>query len=181
MFVELDIDLASAEDDTVDFFGRSDCLVGVGGIGDDPLEVGLAGEVGERGTSKGVAEERFGEEENEGFAELTVHLAAEDVEEIGGCGHIGDLHVAVLVLAVKLLRGWEDSGVFIAELQVPLHSAGRVLWALAIIAVGKRHHQTTSLQPFDLPRSYKLINDTLTIVGKIAKLSFPYYESIRRR
>ena len=37
------------------------------------------------------------------FSELAVHLAAKNVEHVGGLGQISDLHVAVLVLAVKLV------------------------------------------------------------------------------
>ena len=69
------------------------------------------------------------------FSELTVHLPAKDVEEIRWCGHICYLHVAVLVLAVELLWRWEDPRVFIAKLQIPFHSAGRVLRPLTIIAM----------------------------------------------
>ena len=65
-----------------------------------------------------MPEEGFGEEDYEGwmwllvlgdrmgwkrmltFSELAVHLPAEDVEKVGWGGHVGDLHVAVLVLAV---------------------------------------------------------------------------------
>ena len=36
----------------------------MGGIGDDPLKVGVASEVFDGGTSEGVAQERFGEEED---------------------------------------------------------------------------------------------------------------------
>ena len=36
-----------------------------GGGGDDPLDVGVAGEVRERGAGEGVAEKGFGEEEDE--------------------------------------------------------------------------------------------------------------------
>ncbi len=66
VFVEGGVDLAGAEDDAVDFLVGLDGGVGVGGVGDDPFEVGLAREVFDGGTGEGVAEEGFGEEENEG-------------------------------------------------------------------------------------------------------------------
>ena len=65
MFVEGDVDLAGAEDDAVDFFWRGDFVGFVGGVGDDPLKVGLAGEVFNGGASERVAEEGFREEENQ--------------------------------------------------------------------------------------------------------------------
>lgn len=36
------------------------------------------------------------------FSELSVHLSPQDVEQIGGCGHVGYLHIAVLMLAFEL-------------------------------------------------------------------------------
>ena len=45
VFVEGDVDLAGAEDDAVDFFWWGDVAGLVGWVGDDPLEVGVAGEV----------------------------------------------------------------------------------------------------------------------------------------
>ena len=45
VFVEGDVDLAGAEDHTVDLVMGQDGIVVVGGVGDDPLEVRLAGEV----------------------------------------------------------------------------------------------------------------------------------------
>ncbi len=65
VLVELDVDLAGAEDDAVDLVRGSDVVGLVGGVRDDPLEVGVAGEVGEGGAGEGVAEQGFGEEEDE--------------------------------------------------------------------------------------------------------------------
>ena len=67
VFVQRGVDLAGAEDDAVDFVVRFDCRVGVGGVGDDPLEVGVAGEVFDRGAGEGVAEEGFGKEEDQSW------------------------------------------------------------------------------------------------------------------
>ena len=65
VFVEGDVDLAGAEDDAVDFFGRGDVVGLVGWVGDYPLKVGFAGEVFDGGAGERVAEEGFGEEENQ--------------------------------------------------------------------------------------------------------------------
>lgn len=64
VFVQGDVDLAGAEDYAVDLVVGEDGFVIVGGIGDDPLEVGVASEVFDGGASEGVAQERFGEEED---------------------------------------------------------------------------------------------------------------------
>jgi hypothetical protein len=65
MFVELHIGLAGAEDDAVDFFRRGDGIVVVFWVGEDPFEVGVAGEVFDGGAGEGVTEEEFREEEDE--------------------------------------------------------------------------------------------------------------------
>lgn len=70
------------------------------------------------------------------LSELTVHLSPQDVKEVGGCGHVDNLHVAVLVLTVELLWFREDPRILITELEVAFHPAGGMLRALAIIAVG---------------------------------------------
>ena len=59
VFVEGDIDLARAEDYTVDLVVGEDRIVIVGGVGNDPLEVRLAGKVFDRGTCERMAEEGF--------------------------------------------------------------------------------------------------------------------------
>lgn len=120
-----------------------------------------------------MAQQALAEEIDERFAELAVHLSAQDVESIGGCGEDGDLHVAVLMLALELLWRRKDAWVFVAELQEAFHAARAVFRALAIVAVRQAHHETRSLEPFHLARSNELVNDALSIVGKITELSFP--------
>ena len=58
------VDLASAEDDAGDLFVGQDVVGGMCGIVYYPLEVRLAGEVGNGGAGERVAEEGFGEEED---------------------------------------------------------------------------------------------------------------------
>ena len=36
------------------------------------------------------------------FSELSVHLSAEDVKEVCWCGHVGYLHIAVLMLPFEI-------------------------------------------------------------------------------
>lgn len=96
------VDLARAKDDTLNL------LRGVDGgtvalVGDDPLEVRVAGQGLNVRASERVTQQGLGEEDDQRLAELTVDLAAEDVEEVGRSGHAGNLHVAILVLAVELV------------------------------------------------------------------------------
>ena len=110
------IHLTCANNDSVDSLMRLNLTSSVRRILDDPLEVGVSGEFFNVGTRNRVAEERLGEEENEWLAELTVHLTTEKVEEIRRLRSVSNLHIAVLVLAIKLVRRWEDAWVLIAQL-----------------------------------------------------------------
>lgn len=103
------------------------------------------------------------------------------MEDVGRLCKVSNLHIAILVLTLELLRRWEDSRVFVAKLQVSLHAARRVLRALTIVTMGQVHDKATSLKPLDLARGDELIDDALCVVGEIAKLSFPHDESIGRR
>ena len=93
VLVEGGVDLAGAHDDAVDFVVGFDVAGLVSWVGDDPLEVGVACEVGDGRSGEGMAEERFGEEEDESwglrgqrnswigegtrltFSELAIHLS----------------------------------------------------------------------------------------------------------
>ena len=76
-----------------------------------------------------MTEKRLGEEQNEGcywsqlrsiinhhgllltLSELPVHLSTEEMEDVcRGCA-VCDLHVAVLVLTIELIRRREDAGI----------------------------------------------------------------------
>lgn len=70
------------------------------------------------------------------LSKLTVHLSPQDVEEIGGCCHVDNLHVAVLMLTVELLWFREDPGILVTELEIAFHPSRGMLRALAIIPVG---------------------------------------------
>lgn len=114
------------------------------------------------------------------LAELAVDLATQDVEQIARGGHIGNLHVAVLVLAVELVGGGVDTRLLVAELQPTLHSARRVLRTLAIITMGQRQNKTGTLKPLGLSGSDELIDDTLSVVGEVTELSLPHDECVGR-
>lgn len=105
-------------------------------------------------------------------------LATQNVEQVGRAGHADDLHVAVLVLAVELVTLGEDTGLLIAKLQPTLHSTGGVLRTLTIVTVGQGNNKTRALQPLGLSSSDELINDTLSVVGKVTELSLPHDEGV---
>ena len=112
------------------------------------------------------------------LAELAVDLATQNVEQVGRAGHAGNLHVAVLVLAVELVSGGEDTGLLVAKLQPTLHSAGRVLRTLAIVTVGKRNDKTRALEPLGFSSSDELIDDALCVVGKVTELGLPHDKGV---
>lgn len=174
------VDLTSTENNTIDLLVRADLATGMGWVLDDPLEVRVTSKLLNVGAGQRVSEKRLGEEENEGLAELAVHLATQQVEVVGWLGAVSNLDVAVLVLAVKLIGRREDAGVLINKLQVSLHTSRGVLWSLAVISVGQAHYESRTLEPFDLTRCDKLVDDDLRGVCKVTKLCFPHDKSVRR-
>ena len=56
------------------------------------------------------------------FSELPVHLSSKNVEQICWTGHVSNLHIAVLMLSIEFIRRRENSGIFVAELQVSFHA-----------------------------------------------------------
>lgn len=103
------------------------------------------------------------------------------MEQVGGGGHIGDLHVTVLVLAGKLVLAREDARVLVGKLQVTLDTGRRVLRALSVIAVGQGHDETSTLHPLDFTGGDELVNDALSVVGKVTKLGLPHDKSVGGR
>ena len=114
------------------------------------------------------------------LAELAVDLATHHVEHVGWAGHVDNLHVAVLVLAVQLVLGWVDTRFLVAKLQPPFHSSGRVLRTLAIVTVGQREDKARTLQPLGFTSSDELVNNTLCVVGKVTKLGLPHDKGVGR-
>ena len=107
-----------------------------------------------------------------------MHLAAEDVEEVSGGGHVDDLHVAVLVLALEAVLRGKDPGILIRELEVALEATGGVLGTLAVVAVGKGHDEAGTLHPLDLAGGDELVDDALGVVGEVAELGLPHDEGV---
>jgi hypothetical protein len=113
------------------------------------------------------------------LAELAVDLATQDVEKVGRRGHVGDLHIAVLVLTVQLVLSGELARLLVAKLQPALHSTRRVLRTLAIITVRQRDNETGALQPLGLSRSDKLVDNALSVIGEVTELGLPHDQGIR--
>jgi hypothetical protein len=103
-----------------------------------------------------------------------MNLATENVEKVGGLSHVGNLHVAVLVLAFQLVSRGVHARLLVAKLEPTLHTTGRVLRTLAVIAVRQRDNKAGTLQPLGFTRSNELINDTLSVVGEVTELGLPH-------
>jgi hypothetical protein len=71
------------------------------------------------------------------LSELPIHLSPKKMEVIARLSHVSNLHIAVLVLTIKLLRRGEDTWILVAELEIAFHAAGRMLRTLTIVTVGK--------------------------------------------
>src|SRR3989442_6254692 len=66
------------------------------------------------------------------------------------------------------------------ERQEPLQPGARVLWALALVAVGQEQRQARGLAPLGQAGDQELIDDHLGAVGEIAELRFPEHERVLR-
>ena len=84
------------------------------------------------------------------------HLAAEEVEVLGGGGYVADLDVFVG-----------------AELQIPFDSGAGVFGALAFVAVGEEESEAGGFSPLVFGGDYELVDDDLGAVGEVAVLGFP--------
>ena len=63
--------------------------------------------------------------------------------------------------------------VVITKLQESFKTSTGVLRTLTIETMGEADDQTSPLQPLLLTTGNELIDDTLCVVGKVTKLSFP--------
>lgn len=71
------------------------------------------------------------------LSELSVHLSSQNVEQVGRFRHARNLHIAILVLTVEFIGGWEDARILITQLKISFHAARRMLGSLSIISVGQ--------------------------------------------
>lgn len=133
VFVEGSVDLTGTDDYSVNFVMVDDEF-SVFWVWDDPAEVGVAKKIVDVGAAEWVSKEGFGEEDAKcwnalvsvstsseataglTFSELSVHLSSKNVEQICWSGHVCNLHVTILMLAVELVCRWEDSRLFVAKL-----------------------------------------------------------------
>ena len=93
---------------------------------------------------------------------------------------INDLHI---LLFQDILVDIVDSIVWnyiilITKLEESFHSWWRMFWTLSIISVRQKHYKTILHIPFCLSRTNELINNYLSSIGKITKLSLPNTQRI---
>lgn len=131
VLVQSGVNLTRANDDSINFLTCLDITTLMRWILDNPLELRVADKVLNVGASKRVTQKRLGKEDNQScillvscaslhdhlgrltFPELPVHLATEDVEQVGWGSHVRNLHIAVLVLTVQVFLRREDARVLV--------------------------------------------------------------------
>mmetsp|Transcript_2958 Transcript_2958/g.7736 ORF Transcript_2958/g.7736 Transcript_2958/m.7736 type:complete len:230 (-) Transcript_2958:1564-2253(-) len=127
-----------------------------------------------------MAQQRLGREHDEGLPEVAMHLAPQDVEVIRGSARIDDLPVCKLnlarVLEVRILR--EVIRIVVAHLQVALNPGRRMFRALAFVAVGQQNRDPALASPLSFTGRDKGIENHLSSVGKITKLSLPQHKGL---
>ncbi len=94
----------------------------------------------------------------------------------GDARRVYNLHVAVLVLALDFLRRWEMVRMVVAQLQEAFDAAARVFGALAVVPVGERHDEASTLKPLALTGGDELVNNALCVVREVAELCLPHRE-----
>ena len=148
--VQLVVHLAGAENHALGagFDARVNLVPGLGGlVHDQALEPDallrlrrlLVVEVRQRGDALGVPQEVLRGDDDEGLAELAVHLPAEQVEVVRRGGDVANLPVCLLDLGPGVQRHVRRDLVrgLVRHLEVSLHAAARVLRSLAVVAVRK--------------------------------------------
>ena len=96
------------------------------------------------------------------LTEVALHLAAQEVKELGWCRAVGYLDI-----------------VLSAQLQKALQPGARVFGPLALIAVGQEQHQAVHALPLGLGRGEELIDDDLGTVGEVTELRLPDHQGLR--
>ena len=109
-----------------------------------------------------VTQKRFWRHDDERLAEGAVHLATQQVEEIGRGRAIGDLDI-----------------VFGAQLQEALKPRRAMLGPLPFETVRQQHHKAVGAKPFGFAARDELVDDGLRAVDEVAKLAFPHHQCFR--
>ncbi len=154
------VDLAGAEQHPL-HRARVQGLAVDPGVAEDRLEPAL-GEVGDRRHRELVPEQRLRREDDQRLALAGQGLAAQQVEVVRRGGGVRHPHV--------VLR---------AELQEALRAAGRVVRALALLAVREQQHQRGLLAPLHLAGREELVDDRLGAVDEVAELGLPEDQRVR--
>ena len=109
-----------------------------------------------------------------------MHLPAEEVEVVRRGGDVANLPIRLLDLRPGVqshIRGDLVRG-FVRHLEVPLHAAARVLRPLPVVPVREQERDARLRQPLGLAAADELVDDDLSAVGEIAKLSLPHDQRV---
>jgi hypothetical protein len=173
--------LARAEHDAADaFWGR---LPGELGVVQHAAEVRALCHVVKRRHSFLVPEQGFGGRNHKRLAEVAGDLAPQHVEVVGGGGAVDHLPVGALDLVqrppeVLIIGGWNDVLRVIALRQEPFDAARGMFGTLAFESMGKEHRDAALAAPLLFTRRDELVNDDLSTVDKVTKLSFPAHKLV---
>jgi hypothetical protein len=126
------------------------------------MEGGFAGHFGKRRDSALVTQQRLRCHQDQRLAEVTLQLAAQDMEVIRRRRDVGDLHV-----------------VFRAKLEIALQTGRRVFRTLAFITVRQKADEARHAQPLAFARRDELVENDLRTVCEVAELGFPERQRIR--
>src|SRR5918993_238785 len=167
LFVEVVVDLAGAQHDAADLVVPEE-LHALGSalriVDQHPVEMGALRDIGKAGGAALVAQQRLRGHQDERLAEVTLELAAQDVEIVRGRRAVRDLHV--------VLR---------AHLQKALEPRRGMLRPLALVAVREETHEPGHAQPLAFARRDELVEHHLRPVGEVAELRLPQGEGVRLR
>src|SRR5215467_2516016 len=89
-------------------------------------------------------------------------LPAQHVEVLRSRGRLANLHV-----------------VFRGQLHKSFQARAGMLWALPLVTVRQKQHDSRWKIPFVLPRADELVDDHLSAVGEIPELRLPQNERLR--
>lgn len=107
-------------------------------------------------------------------------MSSEEVEVVGCVRwkhylHVGSLQDVLVVVSRTVSR---DVVILVAKLQITLSSARTVLGTSTIVTVRQEENKTVLHVPFGLSGTNELIDNNLSTVGEVTKLSLPHGEGV---
>src|SRR3990167_86961 len=158
------IDLARTQHHALDLvvglqFDRRVALLRV--VPHHAVEAGAIGEIGGFGHAERVTQQRFRRHQDQRFAEITMQLAAQDVEVVRRRCAVGN-----------------DPVVMCGQLQEAFQTGGGVFRPLTFEPVRQQADKARHPQPLRLARVDELVEHDLRAVGEIAELGFPHRQGV---